>query len=224
MLYFSSFLHVCVFVFSLLVVSKSLQPHNCSPPGSSVHGIFQARILEGVAISFSRGSSQPRDRTWVSCVSCISRWILYHWTIWEALVSYTYIHKKLNYWRLTHNSEKAMTPYSSTLAWKIPWTEEPGRLQSMGSQRVRHDWSDLAAAAAAATHNYHSLHQLFRYLPISLNIYSIRFTSILFFSFQRNQHYWTNSWAQGLAENFLRPITLTKKSIVSLRNGKFYLS
>ena len=36
-------------------------------------------------------------------------------------------------------SEKAMAPHSSTLAWKIPWTEEPGRLQSMGSQRVRHD-------------------------------------------------------------------------------------
>ena len=38
-------------------------------------------------------------------------------------------------------SEKAMAPHSSTLAWKIPWTEEPGRLQSMGSLRVRHDWA-----------------------------------------------------------------------------------
>ena len=37
------------------------------------------------------------------------------------------------------NSEKAMAPHSSTLAWKIPWTEEPGRLQSMGSLRVGHD-------------------------------------------------------------------------------------
>ena len=37
-------------------------------------------------------------------------------------------------------SEKAMATHSSTLAWKIPWTEEPGRLQSMGSQRVGHDW------------------------------------------------------------------------------------
>ena len=36
--------------------------------------------------------------------------------------------------------EKAMAPHSSTLAWKIPWTEEPGRLQSVGSLRVRHDW------------------------------------------------------------------------------------
>ena len=38
-------------------------------------------------------------------------------------------------------SEKAMATHSSTLAWKIPWTEEPGRLQSMGSLRVRHDWA-----------------------------------------------------------------------------------
>ena len=37
------------------------------------------------------------------------------------------------------SSEKAMAPHSSTFAWKIPWMEEPGRLQSMGSQRVRHD-------------------------------------------------------------------------------------
>ena len=40
---------------------------NCSPPGSSVHGVSQARILKWVAISFSRGSSQPRDQTHVSC-------------------------------------------------------------------------------------------------------------------------------------------------------------
>ena len=51
---------------SNLVVSDSLQPHDCSPPGSSLHGILQARILERVAIPFSRGSSQPRDRTRVS--------------------------------------------------------------------------------------------------------------------------------------------------------------
>ena len=37
--------------------------------------------------------------------------------------------------------EKAMAPHSSTLAWRIPWTEEPGRLQSMGSLSVGHDWA-----------------------------------------------------------------------------------
>ena len=53
-------------------------PMDCSPPGSSVHGILQVRILEWVAISPSRGSSWARDRTWVSDVSCIGRWVLYH--------------------------------------------------------------------------------------------------------------------------------------------------
>ena len=44
-------------------------PMDCSLPGSSVHGIFQARIMEWVAISFSRGSSWPRDQTRVSCIA-----------------------------------------------------------------------------------------------------------------------------------------------------------
>ena len=47
-------------------------PLNCSPPGSSVHGIFQARILEWVAIASSRGSSLPWNQTQVSCSSCIA--------------------------------------------------------------------------------------------------------------------------------------------------------
>ena len=51
---------------------------DCSPPGSSVHGIFQAGILEWVAISFSRGSSRPRDWTPVSCV--VGRFV----TIWAT--------------------------------------------------------------------------------------------------------------------------------------------
>ena len=50
-------------------------------------------------------------------------------------------HCGFNLHSLTINAEKAMAPHSSTLAWKIPWTEEPGRLQSMGSRRVGHDWT-----------------------------------------------------------------------------------
>ena len=57
---------------------------DCSLPGSSIHGIFQERILEWVAISFSRRSSRPRDQTHVSCNSCIGRWVLYHCTTQEA--------------------------------------------------------------------------------------------------------------------------------------------
>ena len=55
-----------------------LDSTDCSPPGSSVHGIFQARTLEWVAISSSRGSSQPRDRTHISYISCTGRQVLYH--------------------------------------------------------------------------------------------------------------------------------------------------
>ena len=64
-------------------------PMNCSPPGSSVHGIFQARIVGWVAISYSKGSSQPRDQTHVSCISCNGRQILYCCTTWEAQCSFT---------------------------------------------------------------------------------------------------------------------------------------
>ena len=62
--------HVCVCAQLCLALCN---PLDCSPPSSSVHGISQARILGYVAISSSRGSSQPRDWT---CVSCIGRWIL----------------------------------------------------------------------------------------------------------------------------------------------------
>ena len=72
--------------------AKSLQsyltlcnPMDCSPPGSSVHRIFQARVLVWVAMPSSRGSSRPRDWTHVSYVSCIGRWVLYHsCATWEA--------------------------------------------------------------------------------------------------------------------------------------------
>ena len=50
-----------------------------------------------------------------------------------------------------HALEKEMATHSSVLAWRIPGTGEPGRLPSMGSHRVGHDWSDLAAAAAAGS-------------------------------------------------------------------------
>ena len=53
-------------------------PTDCSPPGSSVHGLLQERILEWVALPSSRGLSQVRDRTCLSYVSCIGRQVLYH--------------------------------------------------------------------------------------------------------------------------------------------------
>ena len=75
----------------VFLCAKSLQsclihcdPMDCSLPGSSALGILQTRMLEWVAFSSSRGSSQPRDRTHVSCISCSGRQILYHWATWEA--------------------------------------------------------------------------------------------------------------------------------------------
>ena len=72
----------CSHVLSHLVVSESLWPHRLQPAQVPlVHGIFQARILEWVAISSSRGSSCPRDQ---ACVSCVGRQTFHHWATWEA--------------------------------------------------------------------------------------------------------------------------------------------
>ena len=67
---YNTYIYIC-----MCLVGQSM---DCSPPGSSVHGILQGRILEWAAMSFSRGSSPPRDRTRVSCVSCTGRQVLDH--------------------------------------------------------------------------------------------------------------------------------------------------
>ena len=81
--------HHCVCV-CLVALSYSALCNlmNCSLPGSSVHRILQGRILEWVAIPFSRGSSRPRGQTHISCISCIGKQILYHWTTWEYTLTY----------------------------------------------------------------------------------------------------------------------------------------
>ena len=71
----------------MTIVCAQLCPTLCDArhyclPGFPVQGILQARILEQVAISFSRGSSWPRNQTHASCGSCIGRWILYPCTTW----------------------------------------------------------------------------------------------------------------------------------------------
>ena len=90
-------------------------------------GIFQARMLEWVAVPSSRGSSQPRDRTCCISYICIGRIVFFFFFfIFLPLVPPV---------------EKAVAPHYSTPAWRIPGTGEPGRLQSMGSLRVGHDWA-----------------------------------------------------------------------------------
>ena len=101
-----------------------------TPPDSSVQGILQARILEWVAISFSRGDflTWGLNPGWASLVAQMVKslpemqetWV---WSLgWED------------------SPEKEMATYSNIFAWEILWMEEPGRLQSMGFQRVRSYW------------------------------------------------------------------------------------
>ena len=92
---------------------------DCSPPGSSVHAIFQARILEWVAISFSRGSSQPRDRTRVSCTA--GRFF----TNWA-----------------TREKERKVKLLSLVQLFATPWTVAYKAPPSMGFSRQEY-WSGL---------------------------------------------------------------------------------
>jgi len=65
------------------------EPMDCHPPGASVRGIFQARILEWVAMPSSRGSSQPGDRTHVSCISFTAGGFFTHCTMWDSMCECT---------------------------------------------------------------------------------------------------------------------------------------
>ena len=111
--------------------AKSLQscltlcdPIDGSPPGSAIPGTLQARTLEWVAIASSVNEV---------------KWIQISWLLTPPANSELPLLRS-EYLCPPQNVEKAMATHSSTLAWKIPWTEGPGRLQSMGSRRVGHDW------------------------------------------------------------------------------------
>ena len=79
-----------VVVWFLSYIRLFATPWTISPPGSSVHGVLLAKILEWVAISFSRGSFWPRDRTWIY-LHC--RWILY-WLSYQGNPHLAYVHLK----------------------------------------------------------------------------------------------------------------------------------
>ena len=126
---------------------------DCSSPGSSVHGILQVRILEWASIPFSRRSSQPRGWTCVSGVSCISRWILYHWATWKAqIIPGWLVKKKLMVFPQGANHVYKCISWSLKVKVKslshfllfgtIPWTVAYQALLSMGFSRQEY-WSGL---------------------------------------------------------------------------------
>ena len=78
-----TWLYICVCAQQLQSYPTLRDPMDCDPPGSSVRGILHAGILEWIAMSSSRGSSRPRDWTWVSCISCIGRQVLCLCATWE---------------------------------------------------------------------------------------------------------------------------------------------
>ena len=136
----------CIYVKVLVLQSF---PTLCGLPGISVHAILQARMLEWVAMSFSRGSSLPRDWTWVSRVAADSLpseppyvWWASQVVRWKRICIPVQETSRFAPWVGKILWSRKWQP--SPVAWKILWTEELGRLQSMGSQRVRHNWSNWA--------------------------------------------------------------------------------
>ena len=140
-------------------------PTLCNPIDCTVYGILQARKLECIAIHFSNGSSQPRNQTQVfllqvdlpaeppgssikrtsveikKCIDTASQVAL---VVKNLPVNAGEIWVQSLGWEVP--LEEGMATHSSILAWRIPWTEGPGGLRSIGSQRVEHDWSDLACS------------------------------------------------------------------------------
>ena len=136
---------------------------DCSLPGFSVHRIFQARILEWVAISSSRGFPQTRDQTCVSFISGIGRWILYHSATWEApfiphdtktaclycgLRTLTLL-QLLSSLVLFNRGNSSLIKVRMWNQYDLPFfflffsfsIPKSGMLRFMGLQRVRHDWA-----------------------------------------------------------------------------------
>ena len=96
-------------------------PIDYTPPGSSVHRILQARILEWFAIPFSRESSWPRDGTCFCCVSWIGRYIHYHWTSWEAICDLRYVIK--SHWIGTEHMATLYINWGVVSLWLVQFIQ-----------------------------------------------------------------------------------------------------
>ena len=121
-------------------------PMDWSLPGASVHGIFQTRILEWVAMPSSRGSSWLRDQTHVSFVSCIGRWIVYHWTSLVAQMV-----KDPPAMRETWVRFWVGKTHSSILAWRTPMDRGAWRATDKGVAKSRTWLSDFHSLFTTST-------------------------------------------------------------------------
>ena len=84
---YSLCMHACMYAKSLQLCPTQCNSMDCRPPGSSVHGILQAGILECVAMPSSRRCSQPRDWTHISCISCTAGWFFIAETLGKTMLS-----------------------------------------------------------------------------------------------------------------------------------------
>ena len=132
--------------------STFCNPMDCSPPGFSIHGIFQARILEWVAVSFSRRSSWPRDRTWVSHIAgrCfpIQNVMRTSWSHYYPFLHFFFLQSSLNllqyyfclmFWLVGHNPRGILVPQLGVepelpaLEGRVLTTGPPGKSLSLAS-------------------------------------------------------------------------------------------
>ena len=102
--------------------------------------MFCSREGNGTPLQYSCLENPMDGRAWWAAVHGVAK-------SWTRLSNFTFTFH-------FHSLEKEMAIHSSVLAWRIPGTGEPGGLPSMGSHRVRYDWSDLAAAAADVLFNF----------------------------------------------------------------------
>ena len=128
----------CVWAQSVQLCWTPCNSMNCSPPGSSVHGILQARILEWVVIPFSRGSSRPRDQTRVSCIARV-KWILYCLSHWGSPINHINRLKKENHlivWTDERENAFDKTQYPFT----IKTLRNTGELPQLNENHLQTDW------------------------------------------------------------------------------------
>ena len=127
---------------AILVAQSCLtvcDPVGCSPPGSAVNGIFQARIVEWVAIPFSREYSQPRDQTWVSCTA--DRFST-TWATRKAPSCFSHDFSRQKFW--CHKQLPSDVGWAAII-WRLNWG-----WKSSSKMTHRHGWELMLASARSS--------------------------------------------------------------------------